>query len=257
MHSRSIRKWSVGGCVHCTDAVSWSILCAYCSPLHCDYSRCRSLVYCETGSIQDRSLLLHRRAFARLFFDFSLTEPHCCFSGRSDSLRSFSGPVLYGDPVFTESEIELVAVPWVENNSLQFDEVHDAEMDLNDLHLSQIASGEVNSSSGFVAAVTGESLRNISTIAYIPCALGLWLGRLLSLPLLTCFALGRLFNLFAYVVVTAIAILYIPKWKSLIATVALLPYAVYLASNYSYDPWVTGFLLLAVALVLRGVVEAG
>lgn len=156
-----------------------------------------------------------------------------------------------GDPVFTGSEIELVAVPWVENNSLQFDEVHDAEMDLNDLHLSQLASGEVYSSPGFVAAVTGESLRNISTISYIPCALGLWLGRLLSLPLLTGFALGRLFNLFSYVVVTAVAILYIPKWKSLIATVALLPYAVYLASNYSYDPWVTSFLLLAVALVLR------
>lgn len=135
--------------------------------------------------------------------------------------------------------------------SLQFDEVHDAEMDLNDLHLSQLASGEVYSSPGFVAAVTGESLRNISTISYIPCALGLWLGRLLSLPLLTGFALGRLFNLFSYVVVTAVAILYIPKWKSLIATVALLPYAVYLASNYSYDPWVTSFLLLAVALVLR------
>lgn len=90
-----------------------------------------------------------------------------------------------------------------------------------------------------------------ASIGYVPCALGLWLGRLLHLPYALTFVLGRLANLIAYTVVTYYAIKLIPTKKVLLCVVALLPTNVFLAANYSYDPWLTSWLFLAVSLTIR------
>lgn len=95
-----------------------------------------------------------------------------------------------------------------------------------------------------------------SSIGYIPSALGLWLGRLLHLPYSATFVLGRVFNLISYIIVTYFAIKQIPVGKNLICAVALLPSNIFLAANYSYDPWLTSWIMLAVALTVREMTDA-
>ena len=117
--------------------------------------------------------------------------------------------------------------------------------------------GPTYATSGFETAPPATSNASYSTLGYIPSAIGLWLGRLLHLPFALIAFMGRLFNLLSYSIVCYFAIKVIPVKKNLLAAVALLPTSLFLASNYSYDPWVTSFLLLAVALVTREACEKG
>lgn len=100
-----------------------------------------------------------------------------------------------------------------------------------------------------------DDVLSISSIGYIPSAVGLWLGRLLHVPFVVKYALGRVFNLLAYCLVSFFAIRIIPTKKVLISVLALIPTSIYMAANYSYDPWVISFALLAVALFVRGLLS--
>lgn len=100
-------------------------------------------------------------------------------------------------------------------------------------------------------------LMQFNFIGYIPSACALWLGRLLHLPFSITFALGRIANLISYVAVVYLAIKKIPCKKVLLAVFALLPTNIFLAANYSYDAWLTSWLLLAVALTIREIKETG
>lgn len=93
---------------------------------------------------------------------------------------------------------------------------------------------------------------SINIIGYIPSALGLWLGRLFHLPFVVKYALGRVFNLLSYCLVSYFAIRIIPTKKVLLSVLALIPTSIYMAANYSYDPWVISFTFLAVSLFVRG-----
>lgn len=97
----------------------------------------------------------------------------------------------------------------------------------------------------------GFSLFSYSVLGYLPSAVGLWLGRFLHLPLTVIFALGRLSNLLLYVFISYLAIKIAPSKKCLLSCIALLPTNLFLASSYSYDPWVTSFSLLAFAFLGR------
>ena len=97
-----------------------------------------------------------------------------------------------------------------------------------------------------------DDVLSISAIGYIPSAIGLWLGRLFHVPFVLKYALGRVFNLLAYCLVSFFAIRIIPTKKMLISVLALIPTSIYMAANYSYDPWVISFTLLATALFVRG-----
>lgn len=110
---------------------------------------------------------------------------------------------------------------------------------------------------GFATAVPDSSLASYSTIGYVPSAIGLWTGRLLHLPYHLVFMLGRWFNLIAYVAVVYLAIRIIPIKKMLMCAIALLPTALFMASSYSYDPWLISFCMLAVALVVKELCEPG
>ncbi len=94
-------------------------------------------------------------------------------------------------------------------------------------------------------------LMQFSFIGYIPSAIALWLARLLHLPFTMGYALGRVANLVSYTFVCSLAIRKIPCKKTLLIAVALLPTNIFLAANYSYDAWLTSWLMLAVALTIR------
>lgn len=84
-------------------------------------------------------------------------------------------------------------------------------------------------------------------IGYIPSAAALLLGRLLNIPAHLIFVMGRLANLFVYSLVVFLAIRKLKSGKMIMAVIALFPTAIFLASNYSYDPWVTAFSMLGLA----------
>lgn len=90
-----------------------------------------------------------------------------------------------------------------------------------------------------------------TSLGYLPSAAGLWLGRLLHMPLSLIFMLGRFGNLLSYALVCYFAIRLIPCKKLLMGTLALLPTSVFMAANYAYDPWVISFGFLSVALIVR------
>ncbi|MEI8343336.1 MAG: DUF2142 domain-containing protein [Candidatus Moraniibacteriota bacterium] len=84
-------------------------------------------------------------------------------------------------------------------------------------------------------------------MAYIPSVIGLAVGNLLRLPFHIIFNLGRWFNLLAYAVVIFFAIRKLKSGKMIMSVIALFPTAIFLASNYTYDSWVTAFTMLGLA----------
>lgn len=63
--------------------------------------------------------------------------------------------------------------------------------------------------------------------------------------------MGRWANLLSYCGVFYFAIKNIPSKKTLMTVIALLPTSLYLASNYSYDPWVISMLALSFSNLYR------
>lgn len=122
-----------------------------------------------------------------------------------------------------------------------------------DLHNQQVIYTQLNAEGENDArAVRMEgptTLREVSIteyylVAYVPGAVALWFARLLSLPATAGFLLGRLANLFAYAFVVYFAMRRLKSGKLVMAACALIPEAVFLAAGYSYDFWVTSFVML-------------
>lgn len=82
------------------------------------------------------------------------------------------------------------------------------------------------------------------SVAYIPSAIGIMLARGLGLSYAGVFNMGRAFNLFMYVWLIYMSIKRVKYGKVLIAAIGLIPTTIFMASSYSYDPWVTGFTIL-------------
>ncbi len=80
-------------------------------------------------------------------------------------------------------------------------------------------------------------------LCYLPAAAGIWLGRLVHLPYHMTFKLGRLFNMLFYAVLVFLAIRKLKSGKMLAAVVALVPFNIFMASSYSYDHWITAWLM--------------
>ena len=95
----------------------------------------------------------------------------------------------------------------------------------------------------FVASVT--------SVGYLPSAIGLWIGRFLHLSFSATYVLGRVFNFILYCSVNYLAIKTIPTKKVLLSFIALFPTSVFMAANYSYDPWVIAFTHLGLAMFVR------
>lgn len=88
-------------------------------------------------------------------------------------------------------------------------------------------------------------------IPYVFSACGIALGRLLGVGFYKAYYLGRLFNLLAYVLITAVAIRFTHKFRELFILLALLPINLQQAASYSYDMIIIAVSLLFFAYFLR------
>ncbi|MEI7621536.1 MAG: DUF2142 domain-containing protein [Candidatus Moraniibacteriota bacterium] len=81
----------------------------------------------------------------------------------------------------------------------------------------------------------------------LPSGFALMLGRIAHLPNHWIFMLGRWINVWIFAGLVFLAMRKLKTGKMLMAVVALLPTSIFLASNYGYDFWVTGFVMLGFA----------
>lgn len=153
---------------------------------------------------------------------------------------------------YTDSDVALSTLPWA--GRLGPHDANDMVDGLDEDYRNSIDEGTVKRASGF-DAVDGSSIATISSLGYIPSAAGLWLGRLFHFVLSSTLVLGRWFNLIFYVAIMAWAIRIIPVKKVLLSVVGLIPTSLFLASSFSYDPWVICWLCLGVAYLVREIIE--
>lgn len=85
------------------------------------------------------------------------------------------------------------------------------------------------------------------SLAHLPSGIFIALGRLLGLPFMFIYMLGKLPNLFIYTALCYFAMKKLKDGKLILAVIALFPTNVFLACNYSYDYWVIGFSILGMA----------
>ena len=90
----------------------------------------------------------------------------------------------------------------------------------------------------------------MGTIARLPMAAGLWLGRALGLPLLWTYALGRIANYALWCALTWLAMRRLVSGRWLFLAICLIPTNLFIACNWSYDPWVVGFAAIATTSLL-------
>ncbi len=148
-------------------------------------------------------------------------------------------------------EGELVDVPWGRGGGLNHERIDEFYKRMEEVGSDSGTTDNGRESIGFVVPVSGDSYLFVSIVGAIPSALGLWMGRLLHLSFIGTFLLGRWFNLLFYVLVVFGAIGITPIKKALFAVVGLLPTALFLASGYSYDPWLLALSMLGLALFAR------
>ncbi len=137
-------------------------------------------------------------------------------------------------------------VPWVDNSVVDFDHIEEIVA-----YLDNATHSGVTLTSSFEKPIDHSSLSFIAVVGYIPSAIGLMIGKALGLKATYYFLFGKIFNLAFYATIVATAIRILPSGKILAFIIGILPTNIYLASNYSYDPWVTSLIMLAFALVLR------
>lgn len=98
---------------------------------------------------------------------------------------------------------------------------------------------------------------NVWSISYIPSALGIILARGLGLSYAGVFNMGRFFNLLMYICLIYCAMKKAKYGKVLIAAIGLIPTMIFMATSYSYDPWVVGFTILGFSYYFSELQEEG
>lgn len=86
---------------------------------------------------------------------------------------------------------------------------------------------------------------------FVPCGLGITVGRILGLGTTATMVLGRLFNLLFYVTLTTIALKIIPFGKSILLVVSTMAMALQQGMSYSYDCVINASAFLVVAMGLN------
>lgn len=101
----------------------------------------------------------------------------------------------------------------------------------------------------------GRFFELFTRIAYLPSGMTILAGRTLHVPRHVVFVLAQWINLLVFATLIFSSIRRLKTGKLLLASVALLPTSVFLASNYSYDSWVTGFIALGLSMVFTSLQE--
>ena len=84
----------------------------------------------------------------------------------------------------------------------------------------------------------------LNTITYIPFGVGLVIGRGLRLPYTWIFRLEKICNLLFYAAVIAAGMKRLQFGKLLAAVIGLIPTGLFMASSFSYDPWIISLSML-------------
>ncbi len=92
---------------------------------------------------------------------------------------------------------------------------------------------------------------NLSDLPYVFGAIGISIGRILSLPYQWIVILGRLLNILFLLAMDVIAIRIYPKMKYIVAGVCLVPGMAWELASYSYDVWNIAWVLVFVSLCFR------
>lgn len=92
-------------------------------------------------------------------------------------------------------------------------------------------------------------------IAYIPSAIGYHVCKLLKLPFIICFKVGKLMNLLVFLLIMSYAIKKAKIGKNVLITIGLLPSTLFLASQYSYDPAVISGISLGMVFLFNWLVD--
>lgn len=89
----------------------------------------------------------------------------------------------------------------------------------------------------------------LALISYIPTAIGLIIGRGLGMPAIWVLLFGKWVNLICYAWILSYSVYLLKKRGYIIVSfIGLIPPAVFLASSYSYDWWLTALIILGYAL---------
>ena len=87
-------------------------------------------------------------------------------------------------------------------------------------------------------------LSSFSCISYIPAAIGIFLARGIGLPYHIQFIAGKWMNALLFGILCYYSMKKLKSGKLLVLLIALIPTNIFLASNYSYDTWLTGWSML-------------
>lgn len=99
--------------------------------------------------------------------------------------------------------------------------------------------------------VQGSIVNLYRSISSLPASLVYAICTALAVPFSLKYVLVRLIYALIYSFVTFFGMRQLKSGKMLFAVIALLPTAVFLAANYSYDYWINAFILLAIACLVR------
>ncbi|HBU11985.1 MAG TPA: hypothetical protein DEB31_04440 [Clostridiales bacterium] len=102
---------------------------------------------------------------------------------------------------------------------------------------------EEDYTAGAVASDSDNGMQ-VGKLAYVPGAAALFFGRIFGLSYHAMLVLARIPQLLIYALCCFFAIRKLKTGKMILAVVALLPTTVFMSANFSYDPWIIGFLLL-------------
>lgn len=86
---------------------------------------------------------------------------------------------------------------------------------------------------------------------YVIQVFAVWLGQILNLSFNNLYMFGRFFNLCTYLFLMFLSIKLVPKRKNMILALALIPTQIYIASTYTYDAVINGFLMLGFVFWLK------
>lgn len=88
---------------------------------------------------------------------------------------------------------------------------------------------------------------NIANPVFIPSAIGIKIGRLLSPKVYVSYYLGRIFNVLSFAAMAYIAIKKSRKYQAALFGMATLPWCLWISAGYNYDAFYYGLTLLVVS----------
>lgn len=87
----------------------------------------------------------------------------------------------------------------------------------------------------------------LNLLGYVSQAIFIEIAKIFNLSFSTLYLAGKFGNLFMYIILCFIAIRHIPIGKNLLMAIAMMPTPLFLATVYSYDATVNGFIFLGVS----------